>query len=285
MSPVDEIAVLLTWNPDLLEHPLDDDDPNTFAGAMAYVKESTSWSTGGAKSYIQPGVRVFLLRQGTGNRGIIASGRTTSNAWEDDHWDGGPRKANYVDITWDLPLKADDILPIDELKASLPEQHWQPQSSGTRIKSHLVADLERLWADHRGKSPGGGQGPRTDSKLRLQIENAAQNRLMCHFRDEGWSVTDTRHNRPYDALATKDGEALYLEAKGTTTAGGTVLVTEGEVNHARTHAGQCVMGILSELKVIGGTTVDAASGRFRVFPFNPDTGELRPTQYTWTPIP
>lgn len=42
---------------------------------------------------------------------------------------------------------------------------------------------------------------------------------MDYYRDKGWVVTDTRQNRPYDAVADKGTERLYLEAKSTRTAG------------------------------------------------------------------
>ena len=97
----------------------------------------------------------------------------------------------------------------------------------------------------------------------------------------GWDVTDTRVGNPYDAVARKNGEVLYLEAKGTETRGQAVLVTRGEVEHARAHPGQCVLGVLSEIRFSPTGQPNEQSGVFRLVPWNPDTGELRVASYEW----
>jgi len=93
---------------------------------------------------------------------------------------------------------------------------------------------------------GSAQGWQSDLVRRKQVEDAAQDRLMEHYRAEGWTVTDTRHGNSYDAVARRAGEVLFLEAKGTETDGAAVLVSKGEVKHAREHPGQCVMGVLHD---------------------------------------
>lgn len=60
-----------------------------------------------------------------------------------------------------------------------------------------------------------------------------------------------------------------------------MLVRRGEVEHARTHPGQCFMGIWSDIRFSEGGTVDHDSGSFRVIPFNPDLGELTVVGYEW----
>ncbi|MHA7198303.1 protein NO VEIN domain-containing protein [Arthrobacter alkaliphilus] len=64
-----------------------------------------------------------------------------------------------------------------------------------------------------------GHGVQTDPQVRRAIEDAAQDYLMNYYRDRGWTVTDTRHNRPYDAVAERGTERIYLEAKGTQSRG------------------------------------------------------------------
>lgn len=58
---------------------------------------------------------------------------------------------------------------------------------------------------------------------------------MGFFRDQGWNVVDTRLGNPYDAVATRDREVVHLEAKGTETEGAAVMVTVGEIEHARSN--------------------------------------------------
>jgi 5-methylcytosine-specific restriction protein A len=114
-------------------------------------KVTNSWSTGVSTS-VQPGDRFFLLRQGK-VRGIVASGWCTSEVYVDEHFDDPDRDANYTEVAFDVALIAEDRLPTEVLEAQLPEQHWTPQGSGSRLKPHLEDDLEELWAQHLGVGP------------------------------------------------------------------------------------------------------------------------------------
>jgi hypothetical protein len=132
------------------------------------------------------------------------------------------------------------------------------------------------------KTQGAGQGRQIDPVLRKQVEDAAQDRLMALYPEaDGWKVTDTRTNRPYDAMARRRGEVVYLEAKGTQTAGDSVEVTISEIEHARRHPGQCVMGVLSDIRLDADGQVDPDSGVFRVLPFEPEDDALEVTGYRW----
>lgn len=138
------------------------------------------------------------------------------------------------------------------------------------------ADLPEAW-----DLPGaGGQGLQMDAVVRRAIENAAQDRLMGYYRNRGWTVTDSRQNRPYDAVAVRDTERIYLEAKGTQSGGDSVIVTRNEVNHARQHPGLCTMGVWSGMRITDGV-VDPDAGTFRILPFNPDDGQLLPRDFDW----
>jgi hypothetical protein len=129
--------------------------------------------------------------------------------------------------------------------------------------------------------PGaGGQGLQMDADVRRAIENAAQDRLMLHYRYRGWTVTDTRQNRPYDAEAVKGAERIYLEAKGTQSRGDSVIVTRNEVDHALQYPGLCMMGVWSGMRIVDGV-VDPEEGTFRILPFNPDYGQLLPRDFDW----
>ncbi|OKA11905.1 hypothetical protein BS618_26195 [Rhodococcus erythropolis] len=128
-----------------------------------------------------------------------------------------------------------------------------------------------------------GQGFQHELDVRLKVETAAQERLMDDFRSRGWQVADTHLGHPYDAVATKDDRVLFLEAKGTQSAGAAVLVTRGEVAHAQAYPGQCFMGIWSGIQFDERGNVHPDSGNFRVLPFDPGTGQLTVITYEWTP--
>ena len=143
------------------------------------------------------------------------------------------------------------------------------------------ASVPRVVARDQEDSPAGrGQGRQLDARLRKIIEDAAQDRLMQHFLDDDWVVTDTHLNRPYDAVAVKNGKTLYLEAKGTQSRGESVIVTRNEVEHARSHPGECVVGVWSGIRIVDGE-VDPNCGGFRLLDFDPDAGQLKPRDYDW----
>lgn len=285
-------AFLLTNNPDLF--PLDPVEHSRQVQTTASGRAvKGQWSVGSRKEGIAPGDRVFLLLQGRGPRGIIGSGFVTSFVFQGPHWDDGRRDqlGNYVQVEWDRLIEDDDPLPTELLKAECPAQHWAPQGSGTGIHADVLPKLEALWAEHLGlptPPAGGSSAPQVqrwsmDPLRRKKVEDAAQGRLMKHYRDEGWRVRDTHIGHPYDAVATKDGQLVYLEAKGTETTGAGVLVTRGEVEHARQNPGSCVLGILSNIRFLPGGDVDPESGDFALHDWNPDVGGLQPQGFVWTP--
>ena len=66
-------------------------------------------------------------------------------------------------------------------------------------------------AEHRGLGVDKATARRDTPKM---IEDAAQDRLTAHYRERGWTVTDTRLANPYDAITSKDGQVVYLELRG-----------------------------------------------------------------------
>lgn len=291
----DRVTMVVTWNPDKW-------NPNDWA-TRVYPQDVKAvsagglvrgqWATGNRTSGIEPGDRVFFLRQGVEPRGIIGSGTTTSRIFTDTHWDDERTDgdANYVLIEWDTLLLPDDGLPHASLVEQIPDGGpWRPQSGGWVLRPGVAADLEALWAKHLGLSKplpprsSPRQGWQLDPVRRKRVEDAAQDRLIEHYQQRGWTVNDVRYGNPYDATATKDGATLWLEAKGTETAGATVIVSPNEVGWARAHPGACVLGILSDVVFQPDGEVDPASGTFRIFQWNPDDTALAPRSFDFTPV-
>ncbi|MBY6676552.1 hypothetical protein HQ314_06460 [Rhodococcus sp. BP-332] len=270
-------TVLLTWNPAHSDFYADGTEPGP-----------ENWSTGGRRSGISPGDRVFMLRQGVGARGLVASGYATSEIYSGAHWETRSKTANYVKVQWDTILDEPEVLAIETLSAAIPGQHWTPQSSGTFIKPELVGHLEDLWRDFSTSGvgeppPRGGAGRQNDPVRRKKVEDAAQQRLMTYYYDRKWDVVDTHLNSPYDAVATKGRKVLYLEAKGTEGSGAVVRVTRNEVDHARENPTTTFIGIWSDICFGDDDEVDQQSGTFTVQPFAPKKSELKVVDYEWRP--
>ena len=117
------------------------------------------WSCGITKR-IEPGDRLFLLRQGREPRGIMASGVSRSHPYLDDHWDDDRNdKALYVKARFEALLdpEKDGVLPLSSLRdGPLGLVNWRTQASGISIAPTAAVELERRWStflEKRGQSP------------------------------------------------------------------------------------------------------------------------------------
>ena len=141
---------LMTWNPNNWNYEtLQDDVERVRKGKKPY---DDRWSSGKNKS-IRSGSRVFLIRLGKSPKGIMASGWTASDVFEDSHWDerlgADGKKALYVKIDWDILLDPEEeaILSREQLSEGiLGEMHWDSQASGITIRDDIARELVRRWS-------------------------------------------------------------------------------------------------------------------------------------------
>lgn len=284
------LGVLLTWNPRRWDWPSDELAAAVDATAAGQIVKGR-WSTGIRTSGIKIGDPVYLLRQGVNDRGIVASGTARSEVFQDEHYADPAKTGNYIEVDWEMVVDPSEVLPIETLQAQVPIGHfWRPQGSGTALSKPIRDEVQRLWTDHlaglqkKGAKTGevvSGQARLLDAVRRKAVEDAAQNWLMKVYRDAGWVVQDTHIGNPFDARATKNGKVLYLEAKGTQTAGATVIVTRNEVGHALDHPGQNVIGIWSGIRLGADGKVDPKSGTKTIRMWDPKQEDLSPISYDW----
>lgn len=131
----------------------------------------------------------------------------------------------------------------------------------------------------------GGQGFKTSIEERIAIERYAMAKAESYYRGQGWSVNpDVHKNEPFDLHCTRsNGKELRVEVKGTTSEGTNILLTEGEVKHARKHtnvalfivANITLSSMSGKLEPSGGTTIIRQ-------PWRVDDGELTPLAYKYT---
>lgn len=283
---------LLTYNPDRSAQFSDGEWHDDLEAVRAGASIPGRWSTG-ARTSLDIGDRVYLLRQGPEPRGIIASGWTVSEGYVDEHFDDPTLEANYVEVEWDALAPMDDPLPTGRLLSEVSQVKWNNLlGSGVEVKADVTDRLGELWREHLNRAsntapPSGGagrvQGRIADVATRVAIEVHAQEMLTAHYEAGGWEVSDTHIGNPYDAEARKGSETIYLEAKGTQGPGDAVLVTAGEVRFALGHPGQCFMGIVSGIRVDTTGTVIPESGELRVVPWTPGDDELEPVTLRWRP--
>ncbi|GAA4623031.1 hypothetical protein [Cellulomonas oligotrophica] len=277
---------LLTYDPDRWEWS----EGGVLAAAEATAHGrlyKAQWSTGSRSAGITPGDRAFLLRQGAGPRGVVASGVFRSGVVE---LPGGerPGERHHALVDWDTVLGAEDVLPLEVLQARVPAGAWTPMESGLQVSPDALVGLEALWAEHRTSTvvadrARAGRGREPAPARRRAVEDAAWERLVRHFVADGWQVEDTRTTQPYDAVATRGPQARYLTATGTQTAADHVLVTEEEIEHARAHPDACVLGVLAGVVLDEAGDAVPGTGHLRVLPWDPDAGTLTPATYRYTP--
>lgn len=137
----------------------------------------------------------------------------------------------------------------------------------------------------RTKRTSKGQGISISPVLRRQIELHAMTAATSYFKDLGYNVEDVSSANPYDLLAVRGKSRLYIEVKGTQTAGDTILLTPGEVNFARSNVKSMALFVLHSINVTekhGEFTV--SGGEHRLFkPWNLNSGELIPVGYSYSP--
>lgn len=141
---------LLNYNPIRWEWKDIDTAINQLKQNGSYID---SWSCGNRKN-IEVGNRVFVIKLGTEERGIIASGWVYNGWYQDVSWDEekvkSGRLANYIDVDFDIILNPKkNILRYEELqKGKLGKMEWSNQSSGIIIPSDIAIELEKIWGSY-----------------------------------------------------------------------------------------------------------------------------------------
>lgn len=144
---------LFTWNPDRWAW---DDDITGYKEMKNDIDEVGfaygKWSCGVNKSIVE-GDRIFLIRLGRKERGIVASGYAASSVLEGIHWDIEKREegktARRIYIKFDCIIdNMEKILKYDDLKSISDKMAWSAQSSGISIPDDVAEKLELEWKNY-----------------------------------------------------------------------------------------------------------------------------------------
>jgi hypothetical protein len=152
-----DAAYLLAWNPD--NYPwsnLPALAAQFRSGEKILAQDADATWTVANKS-VKPGDRLFLIRLGKEPKGIMGSGYSVSAPYKGPHYSGETGKtAAYVQLKWDALLdpERDKVLPLVELRQSIPEINWTTNSSGIVIAPNARSRLEQMWKSHlSGSTP------------------------------------------------------------------------------------------------------------------------------------
>lgn len=128
-----------------------------------------------------------------------------------------------------------------------------------------------------------GQGFQSSPEARRAIELRAMKLATEHFCEQGWQVEDVSKYESYDLLCTRLNEELYVEVKGTTSAGVDVMLTAQEVIHAKQHYPKTALLVVSQIKLINSASgLEAIEGQKKLYqPWLIDDDRLRALSYKY----
>lgn len=133
-----------------------------------------------------------------------------------------------------------------------------------------VKALQSMISESAGKVSSGAPR-RASAKERKAIELHAMKRVKTRLESEGWKLKDTSKNRPYDFEGSKQNHTIYIEVKGTTSAGQDIILTKNEVQHHRKYYPNTCLAIVSNIILIKDAEEPSCTG-----------GDIR-VRYEWRP--
>src|SRR5439155_22462295 len=108
---------------------------------------------------------------------------------------------------------------------------------------------------------------------RRAVELRAMAEATKYFNAQDWTVRDVSSSRSYDLECIRDDEILHVEVKGTTSEGGSILLTANEVAHARNFR-HTTLFVLHDIRVEGNPP-RATGGEARILdPWTIDEDQL-----------
>jgi len=141
---------------------------------------------------------------------------------------------------------------------------------GEKLKN-LLGELEPGIGESLGHGKdSSGQGFGLSIEERKAVELLAMETAREHYKKMGWRVVDLSESNPFDLLATKETQKRYIMVKGSTGRGEAVILTHGEVAHAKAHPADSALLVVSGIILRRENDTCIVSG-----------GEIRIHQHPW----
>lgn len=163
---------------------------------------------------------------------------------------------------------------------------WLEPASAQRLIAFIDDVLDR--EDEAGlddpRRITSGMAPRLTAAERRAVELRAMEVVTDLYRAEGYAVDDVSASEPWDLTARRGRQEWHVEVKGTTGDGRAVLITAGELRHAR-HVSRPALAIVSAIELVRGRLPGARGGNLSVHlrPWDTYKGLLTPTVYRYEP--
>lgn len=153
------------------------------------------------------------------------------------------------------------------------------------VKIQTLFEATALSPSSRSLSTGtGGQGFGLSQPERRAVELRAMHLARVLYENMGWTVIDTSASQPFDFHAKKDAHERFIEVKGTTGKGLSILLTCGEVEHVRRQCANCALVVVSAIALEQNAGEWIAKGgeiTTHLEPWILSDKSLSPTQYRY----
>jgi hypothetical protein len=129
-----------------------------------------------------------------------------------------------------------------------------------------------------------GQGFGLSAEQRRAVELRAMSVVEDMYIADGWVIEDTSSTQPFDFLGMRGNERRFIEVKGTTGPGETIVLTRGEVDHANKHSAEMALVVVTAIVLTkAGHTWHAGGGRvhLHIHPWLPEPERLFATEYRY----
>jgi hypothetical protein len=213
----------------------------------------------------------------------------------------------------EMPLRLSSVNDIDDLKRDISTAARRPGArvgarsggSSRRLRFLLIAEgstAEQLDRSVEGagaipevgvvrdvidiaagRSSARSQGFLLSPVIKDAVEKHAMARATAHY-SQGWTVKDVHKDHSYDLECRRGNEVLYVEVKGTTSKGETVLVTRSEVGIAKQRHPNTELFLVSGIRIDDATAErpTASGGEVSVYRgWAADDSRLRPLGFEY----
>jgi len=130
---------------------------------------------------------------------------------------------------------------------------------------------------------GKGQGFGLTQAERKAVDRHAMAEAENYLKSTGHSVEDVSKNHSYDFLATKEGQRIIVEVKGTTGSLGSILLTANEVAAHKNHHPANALVVVHSIELDRLKIPPCATGGILhvVKPWNIDDAALKPLSFQY----
>lgn len=192
-------------------------------------------------------------------------------------------------IPSDDQLRNDALFFARLLRAAYRTADLEPEPVGLAPEITAIIEAAEQAAGRSLKRAGskvsrsGGQGFRLSADQRSAIELRAMTVTRSFLETDGWEVEDTSSSRPYDFYCTNGDSEMYVEVKGTTSGGESVVLTRGEVEHHRSIFPANALAVVSGIRLVGESREEAEGGELRfISPWTIDDEQLTVVSYVYS---